>query len=69
MRAMVGPLNFIRLNLREHFRPQGATTLPETDLFCCVMEIDVGRQGNIIVSRLSLRKRRYGLVWGKADRR
>jgi len=46
MRAMVGPLNFIRLNLREHFRPQVATTLPETDLFCCVMEIDVGRQGN-----------------------
>jgi len=66
---MVGPLSLIQPNLREHFAPMLATTLSETDMFCCVMEIDVGRQGNIIVSRLSLRKRRYGLVWGKADRR
>ena len=56
---MVGPLTLIRPNLRAHFALVFATNLPETDLFCWVMEIDVGRRGNIMLLDFGLRKRRW----------
>src|SRR5260370_9289716 len=62
---MVGPLNLIQPNLREHFAPPLATTLSETDLSCCVMEIDVGRRGNINASRLGFEK--PSLDWSGED--
>ena len=37
IRVMVGPLTLIRSNVREDFALVFATTLPETDLFCCVI--------------------------------
>ena len=53
---MVGPLTLIRPKPPRTVPLVLATTLPETDLFCCVMEFDVGRRGNTITSRLRIEK-------------
>src|SRR5947208_2035040 len=56
---MVGPLTLIGSNLRAHFSLVLVTTLPETHLSCCVMTVDFGRRGNIMLLDFGLRKRRW----------